>query len=555
MNDYDVPVLIVGGSLVGMTSAVLLGSHGIPSLVVERHRGPAIHPRAALILQRSMEILRTAGLEEIIRTKSAEQFDQDAAIMAVESLAGEEIAWYLPKLNDGVRDLSPCERLFATQVAIEPVLSNRARQLGAQIRFGTELVSFDQDADGVTAMIRDRDSGKTSTVRAKYMLAADGAHSSIRDRLGIGKVGHGVLSKSITIYFRADVKPLLRERNLGVIMVVNPTFQGFFRIEKPYKSGFLAVHGLGDPQNPNSDIWTDMTEERCVDLVRAGLGDDNIAVEIEDVMRWQATAEVAETLQKGRVFLVGDAAHTMPPYGGYGGNTGIHDAHNLAWKLAAVIEGDAQPELLSTYDLERKPVATFTVEQAYSRYVTRAAPFLATNGIEPVVSDANIDLGYRYRSAAVIADGEDRGEVQGDPRGSKGQAGTRAPHHPIEGSGEITSTLDLFGRNFALLTGPEKTVWRDSARLAAEDLNIQIDVHSIGGEGDHSDTGGGFADAYGIAATGAVLVRPDGFVAWRATTDAGATDLSITAALTSLLGRSTQLRTPDAEALSQPLPA
>ncbi len=301
MNDYDVPVLIVGGSLVGMTSAALLGSHGIRSLVVERHRGPAIHPRAALILQRSMEILRTAGLEDIIRTKSAEQFDQDAAIMAVESLAGEEIAWYLPKLNDGVRDLSPCERLFATQVAIEPVLSDRARQLGAQTLFGTELVGFEQDPDGVTAVIRDRDSGTTSTVRARYMIAADGAHSPVRDRLGIGRAGHGVLSKSITIYFRADVKALLRERNLGVIMVVNPTLQGFFRIEKPYKSGFLAVHGLGDPQSPNSDIWTDLTEERCVDLVRAGLGDESIAVEIDDVMRWQATAEVAETLQDGRV--------------------------------------------------------------------------------------------------------------------------------------------------------------------------------------------------------------------------------------------------------------
>ncbi|MGO4382976.1 FAD-dependent monooxygenase [Specibacter sp. RAF43] len=554
MNDYEVPVLIVGGSLVGMTSAALLGTHGIPSLVVERHRGPAIHPRAALILQRSMEVLRTVGLEEIIRAKSAEQFDQDAAIMAVESLAGKEIAWYLPKLNDGVRDLSPCERLFATQVAVEPVLSERARQLGAQTLFGTELLSFEQDADGVTAVIKDRDSGVTSTVRAQYMLAADGAHSPIREQLGIGTVGHGVLSKSITIYFRADVKDLLRERNLGVIMVVNPTLQGFFRIEKPYKSGFLAVHGLGDPQNPNSDIWTDLTDERCVELVRAGLGDEGIAVEIDDVMRWQATAEVAETFQSGRVFLVGDAAHSMPPYGGYGGNTGIHDAHNLAWKLAAVIGGQAGPELLASYDPERRPVAAFTVEQAYSRYVTRAAPFLAKNGMDPVVSDANIDLGYHYRSAAVVSDGDDQGEIQHDPRVSKGRTGTRAPHHPLADSGDVTSTLDLFGRNFVLLTGPGQSEWREGARLAAEALNVPIDVHSIGVNADYPDANGGFAEAYGISATGAALVRPDGFVAWRATGHADATELSIADALSGLLARSPQPAAPDAEGLAEPLP-
>ena len=194
MPDYDVPVFIVGGSLVGMTTAVLLGNQGVETLVVERHRGTAIHPRAALILQRSMEILRDIGIEDVVQRRSAEQFDQDAAIMAVESLAGKEIAWYLPKLNDGVRDLSPCERLFATQVAIEPVLGDRARELGADTRFGTELVSFeDQGDDGVTAVIRDRETRTTSTVRARYMIAADGAHSTIRDELGIAARGKSVV--------------------------------------------------------------------------------------------------------------------------------------------------------------------------------------------------------------------------------------------------------------------------------------------------------------------------------------------------------------------------
>jgi 2-polyprenyl-6-methoxyphenol hydroxylase-like FAD-dependent oxidoreductase len=534
MVGHDVPVLIIGGSLVGLTSAVLLGKQEVPSLVVERHAGSAIHPRAALILQRSMEILRGAGIEDVIRSLSAKQFDQDAAIMSAETLAGKEIAWHLPKLNEGVGDLSPCLRLFVTQVAIEPVLAERARQLGADIRFGTELVSFEDHGDGVTAVTRQRDTGEVSTVSARYMIAADGTHSTIRDRLGIGTSGRGALSKSITIYFHADVEALLRKRSLGVIMIVNKTLQGFFRIEKPYRSGFLAVHGLGDPQNPNSDIWTDLTNDRCVEFVRAALGDPDIEVQIDNVMRWQATAQVADSFQKGNVFLVGDAAHSMPPYGGFGGNTGIQGAHNLAWKIKAALEGRAGTGLLATYDAERRPVAQFTVEQAYGRYVARAAPFLAVHGTQPLVSDADIDLGYRYRIAT--SDGECTSEsVHGSPRESAGAPGTRAPHHVLMHDGQQISTHDLFGVNFVMLGGPDADAWTKAVRMAVETAQVPIDVHRIGCADGLGDVTGGFCTAYGLSSTGMVLVRPDGFVAWRAVNDDAASTEAVIDALTAAL--------------------
>jgi hypothetical protein len=319
-------------------------------------------------------------------------------------------------------------------------------------------------------------------------------------------------------------------------MVVNQTFQGFFRIEKPYKSGFLAVHGLGDPQNPNSDIWTGLTDEACVELVRAGLGVPDLPVEIDNVMRWEATAEVADQLQSGRVFLVGDAAHEMPPYGGYGGNTGIHDAHNLAWKLAAVLDGDAGEGLLASYDSERRPVAAFTVEQAYARYVTRAAPFLAAGGMDTPVPDANIDLGYRYRSNAVASEPDDDGAIQGDPREAHGVPGSRAPHYLLTRDGETVSTLDLFKRNFVLFSGADGAAWTGAADAAARELGIDLETHSIG-SGEFSDPGGAFTDSYGITTTGAVLVRPDGFVAWRATTDADASAEVLTAVLGGILDR------------------
>ena len=243
MADIEVPVLIVGGSLVGMSTALLLGHHGIRSLAVEHHRGTAIHPRAAMITQRTMEVLRTVGIEQIVLQKSDEQFVQDGAIMAVETLAGKELSYFIANLNEGVRDVSPSPRIFITQSLLEPLLKSRATELGAELRFSTEMISFAEDRDGVRAKIRHRDTGEVSTVRARYMIAADGSHSKIRDLLGIRMLGHGVFSKSITIYFRGDVAPLLRGRSLSVMYVLNSVLSGFFRIEKPFTSGFWRSTG------------------------------------------------------------------------------------------------------------------------------------------------------------------------------------------------------------------------------------------------------------------------------------------------------------------------
>src|SRR5437764_4132138 len=183
MADLEGPVLIVGGSLVGMSTALLLGHYGIRTLAVEHHRGTAIHPRAAQIGQRTMEIFRSVGVEQIVRQKSDEQFVQDGAIMAVETLAGRELAWFISNLNEGVRDVSPSERVFISQSLLEPLLKTRAEQLGARLLFGTEMISFEDHSNGVAAIIRERDSGETRSVHASYMVAADGAHSRIRERL------------------------------------------------------------------------------------------------------------------------------------------------------------------------------------------------------------------------------------------------------------------------------------------------------------------------------------------------------------------------------------
>ena len=515
MTERETPVLIVGGSLVGLSMAMLLGHHGVRSLVVEHHRGTAIHPRAAQVSQRTMEIFRQVGIEPTVRGRSADQFVQDGAIVAVESLTGRELASFVANLNEGIRDVSPTERVFISQSLLEPVLKARAQELGAELRFATDMVSFEQDADGVAMTMRQRDTGAAETIRAAYLVAADGAHSSVRARLGIPMVGRGTFSKSVTIYFRADVAPLLRGRNLSVIYVNNPVFRGFLRFEKPFDRGFLAVNALGDPSRPITDVATGLTEAGAVDLVRVGLGSADTAVTIDNIMPWNAEANVAERLRDGRIFLMGDAAHAMPPNGGFGGNAGVHDAHNLAWKLAMVLNGTAGPELLSTYEAERKPVGVFTTEQAYSRYVTRTAPYLGTDGIQPVAGDLNVELGYTYASTALCLERDD-GFAHRDPRQWKGEPGTRAPHVWL-GRGETRiSTLDLFGRGFVLLAAPDGAAWCDAARQLQERSALELDVHRVGSSG-LVDLEAAFLEAYGLSDTGAVIVRPDGFVGWRAT--------------------------------------
>ncbi|HEX5782728.1 MAG TPA: FAD-dependent monooxygenase, partial [Solirubrobacteraceae bacterium] len=262
----EVPVLIVGGSLVGLTTAMLLGHHGVPSLAVERHAGTAIHPRAGHFQLRTMELLRQLGLEERVRAKGLETYSATGGIIAVESLAGREIATYVKELNEGVEGFSPTVRVFINQDALEPLLHERALELGATVRTRTEAVGLEQDEDGVTVTLRDLDSGDESEVRARYVVAADGNRSPMREQLGIGMRGYGELSRSITIYFRADCAELLRDRNQGVFYVHNPELRGFFRLDRTGGKGFLVINTVGEDVTQDSavDVQAGLTPERAL---------------------------------------------------------------------------------------------------------------------------------------------------------------------------------------------------------------------------------------------------------------------------------------------------
>src|SRR6187549_1772783 len=276
MADEQFPVLIVGGSLVGLTTAMLLGHQGVPSLSVERHAGTAIHPRAGHFQLRTMEVIRQMGLEERVRAKSLETYSETGGIIAVEALAGRELATYVKELNEGVEGFSPTVRVFINQDTLEPLLHERALELGATVRTRTEATAIDQDADGVTVTLRDLDSGEEREVGAQYVVAADGNRSPMRKRLGIGMRGYGQLSRSITIYFRADCAELLRDRNQGVLYVHNPELRGFFRIDRSGGNGFLVINTVGEDVTQDSaiDVQSGLTEERARALLRTAIGTD-----------------------------------------------------------------------------------------------------------------------------------------------------------------------------------------------------------------------------------------------------------------------------------------
>jgi 2-polyprenyl-6-methoxyphenol hydroxylase-like FAD-dependent oxidoreductase len=510
----DAPVLIAGGGLVGLSMAMFLARQGVRSTVVEQLKAPSTLPRAAFFHMRTFELFRAAGIEEQVKAQSEKEFVPDGAIVALESLVGPQIGAFIPNLNAGVEELSPCRRWFVSQPGLEPILRRRTQEVGAHVINGEAVVAAAQDSDGVNATLRNVETGAERTLRARYLIAAEGAHSRIREQLGLRMQGRGVFSNSITIYFRADLAPYLEGRNLSIIYVKNPVLSGFFRLEKNGQRGFLGVNTVGDPYaDPEAaaNAAADTSETRQIELVRAAAGVPDLKVELEGCARWRASSDVAERYREERIFFAGDAAHLMPPNGGFGGNTGIHDAHNLAWKIAMVLNGTAGHDLLDTYEIERKPVGRMTVDQAYTRYVTRTAPYLGAKDYPPLLDDFRIELGYLYRSRAVQSE---TGAPDGheDPRTSCGRPGSRAPHLWLDDG--HTSTLDLIGSGFTLLAAENGAAWCGVIDAVKKQFpNLLLECHTM--DEKRMKEPKRFAHAYGLSDLGVALIRPDGFVAWR----------------------------------------
>lgn len=507
----EVPILIVGGGLVGLSTSLLLAHYGAHSLLVERHAGTTVHPKQFGLGIRPMEIFRSVGLEEAVRAGGADLAHARDHLVVQTLVAGAiRRNQMLDTENPQIQALSPSMLTVCPQNVLEPILLDAARQRGADIRFNTELLAFTQDDEGVTATLVERETGERRVVRAAYLVAADGAHSPICRSLDIPRRGAGTFAHMVNIFFRADLRSLVGEQSFAVCVVMNPEA---FGVLGPVNNRDLWIFNAGFAPERGEKL-EDFTEQRCIDLVRKAIGLPDLAVEVISVLPWEMAARAAERLVAGRVFIAGDAAHLMPPVGGFGASTGIQDAQNLAWKLALVLRGLAGPDLLKTYESEREPVNWFTTEQARLRYQESNRRWSADAGERAEVGMAHdlvVMLGYHYNSPAIV---EPRRQMPSlEQVALNGEPGTRAPHLWIERADQRLSTLDLLGRRFALLTGPEGTSWLPAARAVAAHLGLDLDLYRA--ETDFQAGAGAFCATYGIASRGAVLIRPDGFVGWR----------------------------------------
>ena len=558
-----IPVLIAGGGPTGLTLGALLAKQGIEALVIEEDASTTQHPQAHAITGRTMEIFRSLGIDREVYARGL-NMRKAGGIRYVTSLAGEELAHLSlkvgPKEMAGMLALSPSLMASTPQDLVEPLLLKALHRNDGRIEFDTTLAHFEQDEGGIVATLYSN--GQEDQVQTQWLVACDGASSSIRKALQIPTHGREPLGHILGLYFHADLSRWSQARPAVL----------YWTIDAKYPAVFIALDGaqrwvLHVPWDPETETISDYSEERCIEIARHCIGAD-VSIDLRSIQPWVITSQIADRFREGHVLLAGDAAHRFPPSGGSGLNAGVQDAHNLAWKLAEQLRGHASADLLDSYEQERKPIAEVIAEISVANAIGKGeqlmhppSPFnvigpergqqgerLAKGEVtldemsheisESMTSEMTAekmvktsDLLYGFREGAIVVDSPKPGITQGEL--PSGRPGERAPHFgflPAEASiglkligralgwvpwiriwasATLThSSLDLFGESFVLLTVPDQADrWREAAAAAV----TRIEVIGVGR--DVIDLHGDFRKLYRIN-DGAVLIRPDGYIMW-----------------------------------------
>ena len=567
----NVPVLIVGGGGAGLTASILLSRLGIESLLVSRYPETSRLPKAHILNQRTMEIFTDAGVAPSILEKSA----------PLQNMQG--IGWYSGLAGDGDRRhgqrlafadgwgagytdsdyiaASPCAAANLPLIRLEPILKAHAEAgANATVRFHHELIGLVQDEDGVTATVRDHDAAEDYEVRSDYVLGADGGRT-VGEMVAIEMEGITNLRDVVTVHMSADLSPYFSDPEPMIRWVYNP--------DHPEHLDFGCVLVAVGP-----DHWGHQSEEwvanmpypydhpdasdpvKVMQRIGESLGIPDFAPTIHAISKWVMESLLAKEFRKGRVFLLGDAAHRHPPTGGLGLNGAVQDAYNLCWKLAAVLNGRAGAALLDTYDAERRPVDAANVDAAVAAAMNHSSVVTAL-GLSPeksvqenwealrplwderpdsgprrhAVSQAvathsiefrqlGVDFGFSYSSAAIVDDGSPP-VPRIDPvriYEPSTRPGSPLPHAWVEREGKRIALGSLVhDGHFVLIAGEDGHAWIDAAQMLAAQREIPLRVTRVGfGAVDHVDVRCAWLKQRGITSAGAALVRPDRHIAFRA---------------------------------------
>lgn len=501
-------VVVVGAGLAGLSTAVFLGLHGVRATVLERHPGTSVQPKARGQMPVAMEAFGTAGLAERM-VAAGPPGDAGMTIKISRSMAGPVLHDFGAEVHE-VGGFSPALPAMASQARAEQLLAARATELGATLRFGARCDGLDQDADGVTLTVRDLDTDTVDGIRARYVVAADGHRGGLRELVGIGSHGRGTFGASDSVRFTADLSAIAGPDAVVLHYVQNP--------ELPGGSGALVSTDTPDEWVAAMAVDPERTEAGTVELIRVMTGIPDLEPRVLGSATWETAHRVADRFTAGRVLLVGDAAHVMPPTGGQGGNTAMLDGYHLGWRLAAVVRGEAGPSLLDSHDAERRPYAEAVCDWQVANMVVRQRPDLADDSIgEPMDGNALL-FGYICPGDAVLAEpGTPDGPFE-DPAAPTGRPGTRVPHVTLRGPEGPVSPRELIGPHWLVLTGSDAGV--PAAHEIGTELGVDVHAYRIGagpsGRG-LQDPDGTWARVSGVGPAGTVLVRPDGVIAWRGT--------------------------------------